>query len=125
MSHLFNTTENNFPYNKDDTFKDSQVSYDEVNDIIIITVPVVFPRIIVETSSSIDIEANVDTVFASGTLTLNLEDRGASGIPISIRNLSGATTLTADVGTLEQTSITFGNAVKFVQIASGDWKAIA
>lgn len=125
MTYNLNPTDQTYPFRDDDTLKDSQVSFDPAEDIINITVPVVFPRIVVETSSSIDIEDNVDTVFASGNITLNLEDRGTSGIPISIRNLSGTTTVTADVGSVEQTTITTDNGVKFVQIASGDWKEVA
>ena len=125
MSYNLNPTDKTYPYRRDDTLKDSQASYDPDNDFINVSVPVVSRQIIVETAITKDVLANVDTIFASGDITLNLEDRGDSGIPVSIRNLSGTTTITADVGTPEQTTITFGNAVKFVQIASGDWKAVA
>lgn len=125
-SHLINPTENNYPYKKDDTLKDSQVSYDETLDIIISSVAGLLPQTVMElsTDTTHDIPSHVYTVIADGDMTLNFEDRNGSGIPLSIRNISGTQSFTADSGTVESTTLTFGNGVKFIQEASDDWTEI-
>jgi hypothetical protein len=124
MSHLFNPTEDNYPYRKDDTLKDSQVSYDPALDIIVSTVPSLIPQTLVETSISQDIESHVEIVLGSGDITLTIKDRGTTALPIVIKNesaVSGTITLAAESGTLPQPTITFGTGLIIMQKADSNW----
>lgn len=62
MSHLFNPTENVYPYRRDDTFKDSQVSFDPVNNILIVEVPVIYPRNLTQVSANYSILETDDII---------------------------------------------------------------
>lgn len=107
---ILNPTEEFVPYRADNRFKDSPVQFDVSENIIISSVSAVIPQIVVRAIITQDIAANVDRVYAVGNITLNLEDRGSSGIPVNFRNVSGTTTITADVGTVENPTLTVGQS---------------
>lgn len=119
MTFNLNPTENKYPYKKDDTFKDSQVTYDPDLDIIIISVPVSYPQNIIELTSGDDVSIHVDIVFCTGTFTVNLVDASTAIKQVVVRSLSGTITITADAGTVETTTLTTGQATTLVPRASG------
>ena len=71
------------------------------------------PYITVNATSSQPIAADVQRVYTTGNITINLEDRASSGVPVTIRSKSGTATITADLGTLEFTTVTAGQSRTF------------
>lgn len=97
MTFYKNTTENNFPFNKDDTLKDSQVSFDPVNNILIVTIPVIFPRGITFVVDTYTILLTDDIIEATtGTFSVFLPAiPSVMGEPHTTTN-SGAGVITLD-----------------------------
>lgn len=72
-----------------------------------------------ELSSSVDINANTTDAFCTGTLTANLIDPSLADNKVTIRSISGTTTLTADAGTVENDTLTTGQAVTLAPRSTG------
>lgn len=119
MTYNLNPTDKNFPFRRDDTLKDSQVTFDSVLDIIISSIPVSSPQSIVELTTSDDVSIHTDIVFCTGTLTANLVDPSTAIKQVAVRSVSGTITITADSGTVETSSLTTGQATTLVPRASG------
>ena len=73
-----------------------------------------------ELSFSQNIPTDADVVFNTGTLTVNLPNPSIATTKIvTIRSISGTTTITADAGTVETDTLTTGQATTLVARATG------
>jgi len=108
---VLNPTEEFLPYRGSTRFKDSPVQFDVSENLLISSVPAVVPwstqNVITSTA---DIAAHIQRVYVRAATTLTLQDRGSSGIPVVIRVISGSATIGADVGTVENNSLTVGQS---------------
>ncbi len=77
------------------------------------------PFTFLEASGNVDAGLETDIVWCTGTLTVNLVDPSIATRPVTVRNISGTTTITADAGTVETTSLTVGQATTLAPRATG------
>jgi len=116
---ILNPTEGFIPYRGSTKFKDSPAEFDTITGRIIVSVPVVFPQVIVELSDDENVTTATDIVFCTGTLTANLVDPSTAIKQVTIRSISGTTTITADSGTVERSSLSTAQSVTLAPRASG------
>lgn len=66
-----------------------------------------------------------DIVWCTGNLTATLGDPATATGPVTIRNISGTTTVTSTVGTVEQTTLTVGQSFTYSpRTTTTEWKVI-
>ncbi len=109
-NYVMNPTEGTLPYRGSVQLKDSPVVFDDVNSLLVLSIPAVYPRTTINATTTQNIESHVDRVYTTGTITVTLEDRASSGIPVTIRNKSGTTTIASSVGTVENDTLTAGQS---------------
>ena len=73
----------------------------------------------VEANTDISVSYPTGVVFATSTLTVTLPDSSKSFAPITVRNISGVTTITAVSGSIEMPTLTVGQATTLAPRASG------
>ena len=117
MSYSPNPTENNFPRKGKIAFKDSVVSFDDSNQLVVVTVPVLYPRGFRQISALHTILLTDDVIeCTANTFTVTLPTAvGITGRFYDIKNNgAGVITLAADGsetidGLATQTIGTMGN----------------
>ena len=73
----------------------------------------------IETSVDYTQQELDDEIFCDGTLEITLLDPSTAPKTITIRNISGTTTITPSAGTTETTSLTVGQSVTLAPRATG------
>ena len=74
---------------------------------------------ILNLTSSANVPDGTDVVFCTGTLTATLVDPATATRGVTLRNISGTTTLATAAGTIEVTSLTLGQSVTFAPRSTG------
>lgn len=115
-----NPTEDFVPYRNEGTFKDSPAKFDDVNNIIIVSVPVLSPRKFTKVSETYTVLPDEDDLIqcTSNTFTVTLPTAvGIEGTEFEVKN-SGVGVITLDGdgsetidGSLTKT-LSFGDSIK-------------
>ena len=66
-----------------------------------------------------DVAINTTNIFFTGTSTANLPDPAGLSRKVTLRSLVGTGTITSDVGTVEQTTVTVGQSIDLVSRPTG------
>ena len=122
MTSNTNPTDKTYPYKRDDTFKDSQVSYDSDNDLINVTVPVIFPRAyrtesteitflltdeVIEYTSASSNDATLPTAIGIKGRLFTLDNSGAGVATLK-------TILSQTINNLSSQTIASGNTITVI-----------
>ena len=78
---------------------------------------------IIDTATNHTQSVNDDVIFATASLTVTMLDPTIAYKPITIRSITGTTTISASTGTVETSSLTAGTSITMAPRASG-WFAI-